>query len=432
MQCVNIKPVDLKRTEQLIFNFLWGTKNIEDPRARDRIKRSVMKNDYKEGGLKIPDIECLDKALKLRQYIRANNSSHTIKNIQKYCIRNTGEEYVLAQEFAKITNEEIVCKIAQETINIITDNVRDEIFGEQNADEISSSIAITQISMTKVETYLKRKSRVFLNCIMAQMQREGLESFLDIVSEAETERDRNRKKRLESILTAFPKYFRNAANNFNENINIKHEEITHFLKIDNTWVPLKDTTTRDFQWILKKALNRISETDFEGKLDVRKEIINPLQLRKDCKNPKTRNIYFRMIHNDFFTHKRMFTYKMTATPNCPRCNQVETSKHLLWECAETKKLWKAYNDVLREISLDKMNLILYEDLFKTETIPLLMTIKLRMIQELIQINRPTNWNTTRTRNIIFQIRNMEMQNSSSNNMKILKRWENFKNLTNND
>jgi hypothetical protein len=267
---------------------------------------------------------------------------------------------------------------------------------------------------------------------MAQMQRDGLESFLDIVSEAETERDRNRKKRLESILTAFPKYYRNAANNFNENINIKHEEITHFLKIDNTWVPLKDTTTRDFQWILKKALNRISETDFEGKLDVRKEIINPLQLRKDCKNPKTRNIYFRMIHNDFFTHKRMFTYKMTATPNCPRCNQVETSKHLLWECEETKKLWKAYNDVLKEISLDKMNLILYEDLFKTETIPLLMTIKLRMIQELIQINRPTNWNTSRTLNIIFQIRNMEMQNSSSNNKKILKRWENFKNLTNND
>jgi hypothetical protein len=123
---------------------------------------------------------------------------------------------------------------------------------------------------------------------------------------------------------------------------------------------------------------------------------------------------------------------MTATPNCPRCNQVETSKHLLWECVETKKLWKAYNDVLKEINLDQMNLILYEDLFKTETIPVLMTIKLRLIQELIQITRPTNWNTSRTLNIIFQLRNMEMQNDSSNNMKTLKRWENFKNLTNND
>ena len=97
-----------------------------------------------------------------------------------------------------------------------------------------------------------------------------------------------------------------------------------------------------------------------------------------------------------------------------------------------QKLWKAYNDVLKEISLDKMNLILYEDLFKTETIPLLMTIKLRMIQELIQITRPTNWNTSRTLNIIFQLRNMEMQNDNSNNKKTLKRWENFKNITNND
>ena len=79
-----------------------------------------------------------------------------------------------------------------------------------------------------------------------------------------------------------------------------------------------------------------------------------------------------------------------------------------------------------------MNLILYEDLFKAETIPVLMTIKLRLIQELIQITRPTNWNTSRTLNIIFQLRNMEMQNDNSNNKKTLKRWENFKNITNND
>ncbi len=74
MQCVNIRKEDLKRTEQFIFNFLWGTKNINNARARDRIKRSIMKNDYNEGGLKITDIECLDKSLKLRQYIRADNS----------------------------------------------------------------------------------------------------------------------------------------------------------------------------------------------------------------------------------------------------------------------------------------------------------------------------------------------------------------------
>jgi hypothetical protein len=286
MQCVQINKEDLKRTEQVIFNFLWGTKNINDTRARDRIKRSIMKNEYNEGGLKITDIECLDKSLKLRQYIKACSSNHAIKAIQAYCTKNLGIDEVLAQEFHIETSEEDVCKIAQETINLITDHTREEVFGEQNEDEITSSVAITQISMTNIKTYLKRKGRVFLNCIQARFGQEGLETYLDVVSEAETEIDRNRKKRLESIICAFPKYFRNAANNFNENINIRNETLTHFLRSDKTWIPVNDVTTKDLQWILKNALNRITKADFEQKTGIRKDIINPLELRKVCKETR--------------------------------------------------------------------------------------------------------------------------------------------------
>jgi len=334
-----------------------------------------------------------------------------------------GEENVLAQEFATITKDEEICKIAQETINIITDNQRIELFGEHNADEITSKIAITQISMTNLETYLKRKGRVFLSCIFNKLKREGIETFLDVVSEAEVEISINKRRQLESIIGAFPKYF-------NENINEKNEYLTHILKIDKTWTPIEQVTTKDLQWILKKSLNRITETDFEAKTDVRNEIINPLQIRKDCKNAKLRNIYFRMIHNDFFTYKRMFKYKMTTTPNCPRCEHIETSKHLLWECIESKRLWNTYNDLLKRLNLESEKLDHYEDLFKIELVPILMTIKLKLVQELIQIIRPTNWSINRTQNLIIQLRKMEMNNvGNNNNYKIRKRWENFESLT---
>ncbi len=251
---------------------------------------------------------------------------------------------------------------------------------------------------------------------MSKFQKEGLDSFLDIVFEAETDMDRDRKKRLESIINAFPKYFRNAANNFNENLNTKHESMTHLLKIDGSWTPIHEATTRDLQWILKKALYRITETDFEAKTEVKNEIINPLQVRKDCKNPKIRNIYFRLIHNDFFTYKRMLKYKMTDTPNCPRCNQIEMSKHLLWDCCETQKLWKSFNDILMGVKLENLKLTNYEDLFRIEEIPILMTIKLKLIQELIQIVRPMNWDINRTTNLIIQLRNVEMYNTERENI----------------
>jgi hypothetical protein len=39
---------------------------------------------------------------------------------------------------------------------------------------------------------------------------------------------------------------------------------------------------------------------------------------------------FRLIHNYFFTHVRIKKYEMTETEECPICDQLEMSGHLLW------------------------------------------------------------------------------------------------------
>jgi hypothetical protein len=102
----------------------------------------------------------------------------------------------------------------------------------------------------------------------------------------------------------------------------------------------------------------------------------------------------------------------------------------LWECFESKRLWNTYNDLLKILNLESEKLDHYEDLFKIELVPILMTIKLKLVQELIQITRPTNWSINRTQNLIIQLRKMEMNNvGNNNNSKIRKRWENFESLT---
>jgi hypothetical protein len=164
MQCINIKEEDLKIVERLIFGFLWSKKDSESSRAVDRIKRSIMKNDYCKGGLKITDIECMDKSLKLKQYIRANYVSHNISKVQLYCVEKVGVLNVLEQEFNRVTGEEGVCKIAQETINIITDFTRKKSFGEDESNFVST-IAINQIAMTNINTFLGRENRSLLKCI---------------------------------------------------------------------------------------------------------------------------------------------------------------------------------------------------------------------------------------------------------------------------
>jgi len=412
MQCTNFRAEQLKQIERFIFNFLWETKNYDDPRARDRIKRSILKNDYNKGGLKITDIECLERSLKVKQYVRANRSHHTIKNIQQFCVEENGGSVVMCQDFIQAENIEAVCQKAQETINIITASNRNRKYGYNDGQYIDSKYAINQISMIKVQTYLAKKERVFLKCIHNNFKKEGLIYYRDIVFAAETEMDKNRSKRLEAIISAFPTYFREVANSFNPEINSNIETLTHILKVDNSWTDFENITTKDLQWILKNALDRLDEINIAERLEIEESNeINILQFRKNCKNSKLRNIHFRLLHNDFFTYKKMFKFKMSENPNCPRCNEIESTKHLLWECNESRNIWNLYNSVLTNSNLQNMTINKYEDIFITENLSILSTIKMKIVQEFIQIERPKGWSITRIENLIMSIRDTELYNA---------------------
>jgi len=58
-----------------------------------------------------------------------------------------------------------------------------------------------------------------------------------------------------------------------------------------------------------------------------------------------------------------------------RCFLNETTEHLLWECFESQKIWKSYNEVLKAARLEKMNINKYEDIYRTEVMPILSIVK---------------------------------------------------------
>jgi len=427
MQCVIFEKSQLVEIERYIFNFIWGTKEIENPRARDRIKRSTMKSDYEKGGLKITDIESLDRSLKLRQYIRAAYSNHNIKQIQRLCTNNGKSNEVLLQEFSTISTEEDICRIAQESINYITDACRKDFFSEKG-EIITSKFAIEQIAMTDIKTYLTRKSRVFLKCIFKPFEKKGIESFFELVREAETELDNNISKRLENVIKAFPPYFRDSANSFNDDTNIQSKELTHLLNTDGRWLPIRDVTTKELQWIFKKILNKIPETNIRNKLGIdNDDEIRITNFRDGCKNPRLRHIHFRLIHDDFFTRSKMYKFKMIDNPNCQRCGLEETTKHLLWDCRESQKIWVFLNEILTENSHYSSRINKYSDIYRTESNNVVSIIKMKIIQEMIQIERPINWNKEKIIQIILRMRDLEIPSTigKSRNINIIHKWNNF-------
>ena len=119
MQCTQILENDIIDVERKMFNFIWASRNTKG-KSIDRIKRSLLKNSIEEGGLKVTDIDCLDRALKFRQYVRAAKCRHNISIIQLICLElceNTLDDYIINND---IPNEEWFAIFMQIIMTLIT------------------------------------------------------------------------------------------------------------------------------------------------------------------------------------------------------------------------------------------------------------------------------------------------------------------------
>jgi len=420
MQSYNFKKADLTMIERSIFGFLWSTS--EHAKGIDRIKRSILKNDFPFGGLNVTDVECLNRALKLKQFIRSNESNHEMSNIQHQL---SGSKHLL-REYEKITSEEAICESAQETINIITQHNRLSLEDKRIEEYEHDKLMIDDVSSINLATYLKNKKKLFHLCMLKPLTSEGIETLGDLVQAYEYEQNQKTLQSMKNILGTFRGSLVNIAKCFNENTNVSSRSYEYMMITQNSWSKISEITVKQLQVTLKIALNRVECLNVNEKLNITNFDNNFITIvRQRCKNTKLRSIYFRLIHNDFFTHKRMKRFNMTNSDQCPRCGEIEDMKHLLWECQKVKPIWDLYNQVMQSVKVDKVTS--YEDIFVPGENEAVCNIKIKLIQEMIQIERPKNWNIDNIKKMIVNMANMEnfMANKNNNLNKYKIKWNQF-------
>jgi hypothetical protein len=408
MQVYAFKEKDIIIIERTIFNFLWSTSSVT--KGVDRIKRSIMKNNYSNGGLMVTDVESLDKALKLRQFIRASTGNHPIAQIQAALSGNTVTQKCIKQEHCNVTNKEAICGSAQTTINLLIDYSRNSIY--DNSTEIMEDMNVTnEVSSINLREYLKRKNKPFHLCILKSITNAGIDCLGELVRESEMEKDINMQKKMKIIISAFPSNLIAIASNTNEYT--KFDEGLAFINLDKcTRKEISKITTRELQNLLKIVLGKVEMADFSMKLKTENFDITAIDtFRNQCKNVKLRSIYFRLIHNDFFTRERMKRFKMVEDDKCSRCGKQETTFHLLWECEHVQKIWSFFNKLMSNINNISESINNYSDIFKSNKEAATTIIKIKIIQELIQIERPMNWNWDTFKEKIVEIIKIEKYNA---------------------
>jgi hypothetical protein len=413
LQCCHINEKDLVIIEKLMFKFIWS-KNWEKIKTVERIKRSVLKNEYNNGGLNAPDIECMNRALKLKQFIRASNSKHCIKEIQVFCLEKLGYDRVIKQEYYSICKDDLIIKSGQESINLLTDLARLEGYGK-DANGQSSKIAIEEVGSIYIPHYLLRKNKPMEACVFNSLKSEGIEFLSELAEEYEFNNDSKRESTIKFIRKSFPSNLLDIAENFNRSINDEKSAMTHFYSGNDLFIPVEEVTVKQLQSRLKIALKKVTTTDYGEKIG--ENFFDSAEIaivRKQVKNVKLRNIFYRLINKDFFDRVKLTKYKIVENVNCERCKGVEDYEHLFWGCRWSKLAWVNYNIVISNMGLKEGYINSYKDIYNFNNTAAVNTIKLKIINELIQITRPTHLNKDYIENLIVNIKKMEQYIANKN------------------
>jgi hypothetical protein len=410
LQVCRLRLACSKEIERIIFGFIWVSYKNDGNRGIDRIKRSILKNKFVEGGLNVTDIECLDRSLKTRQFVRAEQSNHPIKMVQVYCMEEIGGGDVIRQGYSKITDKEGVMMIAQSTINALNAYTVNELC-VNTSEYLVDKLAISYAGSINVNTYLKVSKNILIECVYGPLLREGVDTLHELMGEGEIEGERNRGRRIKMVTQAFPVGLRELASSFNEDEDAGMTGEKYILGEGGRWLKLNKVTTKELQLILKLALGKVSSQNHDVKLGIEGFDKNSiLKFRMRCKNTKLRHIFFKVISGDIFSKERMCRFGMVDNNRCERCDGVESTKHLLWECAESRKIWALFNEWKVGHSPTSQGVNEYRDMYWVDDNAHVCKVKFKVIQELIQIIRPMGWSIDRIKGISIEIIRIEAYN----------------------
>ncbi len=351
LQMCDIKQAEIKHTENLIFRFLWNKKWTGNT-APDRIKRSVLKLPYESGGLRAPDIDVLNKALKTKQFLRAMSTKHIISDIQKFILEKEGYFEYFKTEYAKTCKLDPVIEGYQVTTNYLTDQMRSgKALEDVNNDEVAQH-RVNVIASTDIIEYFRRKKIPLVIYRFRRLANVGIETVHQLINESIFPRDDDLQICAQEVLSFLPAGWVNLvmdASEVNSEITYNGSYFANKWQLFNTAaITVKSLRTV----LLHKPENMVFPFQIHEKfelLNVDREDNNPfLLVRRALHAPRDKSYKYRILQGDIFCNKRMHKFKMVDSPNCGECpDQIESIKHVLWECPRAVRAWSYLNSITR-------------------------------------------------------------------------------------
>ena len=318
---------NLKEINDFVWEFIWKGKR------KARIRRNVLIQDYKEGGLKAPDIYSMHTALKYSWIPRLLNG-HGDPWAQLTCkkLENIGGlEYLLE------------CNYEVGKLNLTLENTFIEqvlLANEKvNQKQVSTKAEICRQKLNHNKHILIGGKSFFFK-ILVDKNMDVLKHWFTRQGEPIQYNELQKKVGTKiswllylQIINAIPKSWKSIMKQPMEN----EEQVE-----SQTWVPPKQAKVVLIkrQYTVPAGVRAWQKsTQYEpDDYDFWSETFQ--NIRRTTKESKLQVFQHKLIHRIIPTKKFLFRAKLTESPNCTSCdNTEETIEHLFWDCPTIRNIW---------------------------------------------------------------------------------------------
>ncbi len=257
MQATFIKPEDVKKAENIIYQFIWNLKPTSNS-VSGRIKRSTLQCPKDKGGLNAPNIATLNEAIKYTTCLRGLNGTHPIKHILRHKLMNENQSFNVI--YNKISNPKTyidTALIANNKLNKMINNEIDQLSMETNL-----------LPHKEYYQYMANHSLInstFLNAGQKFMVNNLKTINVNTFGQLKLHKESSQRLFLEvqQIWHSIPLGWRKLANRSNRwQTYITDDNFPKFICIDfNRWLPINSLTMRDVKIRLQSKINMPKENE---------------------------------------------------------------------------------------------------------------------------------------------------------------------------
>ena len=332
LQSLCIEKVHYKKLNAILYKFIWNRHYLA-AKAPERIKREIVNTPIRMGGLGMLDIVALDEGLKLKALGRLVGTNHPYLRLIK--------EKLNLRQFFNPTVELKIDEVSAMGAKLLTYD-RDRLWENRGLDshrDLLSAIADTDLKILLNE---RGKASIPFYVLWARGVRKVKDLTVRDLVGLSRYIDKKQYKKLELAIST--RSGRIPASPFFLE--------SYFLKNRNK--PLQAATSKEIR-IARCTKEPILELKL-GAIHTESETRSwGLKVTK-LTNMRHKNLLLRIAHGEIYTKEKLHRFGMIDSPQCPRCEEIETLRHKFIECPYVERIWTLIRNLTSRLTIGDLDL----------------------------------------------------------------------------